>query len=329
MKHGVILSICIPTFNRGDFLKQSLAVLLPQLVAYSDVVELLISDNCSTDNTQTIVEDITRNTSVPIEYSKNEENIGGNNNIARVVEKSQGKYVYVMGDDDILSPDFMRIIMPILQSQNELSIIHWNRLSGDKDCCNNQIIDNHYSVPSAKLNVSEFIVQIQSKASLISSVIFNRKCWDLGAEYAKDDYFGYVWYGRILWGAVLSGMECVYYYFPLIIQRNPSKSWIKFWPQYHISSMSNIFRDLESQIPGIYGLWSKQLRKSVKKTLPLIMRNKEYYWNKEVRCAMAAHLTPIERVRMYFYLCLPFGYTMYRVKGKALSIMVKILENWK
>lgn len=329
MVSNILLSICIPTYNRAEYLKQSLDILMLQLAGYVHNVEVIISDNCSTDCTKEVVEELSGRSPIPLSYSRNAENIGGNNNIALTVGHSSGKYVYVMGDDDILSPDFMHIIMPILQSSEELSIIHWNRLSGDKDCSNNIVIDNHYSTPYVRLTVSDFVRKILSQASLISSVIFNRQCWELGEPYVRNEYFGYNWYGRILWGANKYGKDCVYYYFPLIIQRNPSKSWIKFWPQYHISSMSNIFQDLDAHIPGIYGLWQSKLRRSASNALPLIMRDKAYYWKKDVREALSRHLTLAERMKMYFYLCLPFGYTAYRVKGKLISLLIKILESWK
>ena len=48
------LSICIPTFNRGDFLKRLLVDILEN--ERSHEVEIVISDNASTDNTDEVVE---------------------------------------------------------------------------------------------------------------------------------------------------------------------------------------------------------------------------------------------------------------------------------
>lgn len=46
------LSICIPTYNRSEVLKESLM----QLLKYEgDDIEVVISDNCSPDNTEEVV----------------------------------------------------------------------------------------------------------------------------------------------------------------------------------------------------------------------------------------------------------------------------------
>jgi glycosyltransferase involved in cell wall biosynthesis len=46
----VILSIGIPTFNRGHFLESCLNSIASQVYEFSKEVELIVSDNYSTDN---------------------------------------------------------------------------------------------------------------------------------------------------------------------------------------------------------------------------------------------------------------------------------------
>lgn len=51
-KTDLLLSICIPTHNKGTFLKETLESILPQ---YNDSIEIVILDSASTDNTRDIV----------------------------------------------------------------------------------------------------------------------------------------------------------------------------------------------------------------------------------------------------------------------------------
>ena len=50
-----LLSITIPTWNRAPILEIALSQLLPQLIEFKDSIELIISDNCSTDNTSEVI----------------------------------------------------------------------------------------------------------------------------------------------------------------------------------------------------------------------------------------------------------------------------------
>ena len=47
-----LLSICIPTYNRCSYLKKTLESIVSQKIfETTDLVEIVISDNCSSDGT--------------------------------------------------------------------------------------------------------------------------------------------------------------------------------------------------------------------------------------------------------------------------------------
>lgn len=52
MSEKPLLSICIPTYNRAEYLAKSLDTLVCLPEFNSSEVEVVISDNASTDNTQ-------------------------------------------------------------------------------------------------------------------------------------------------------------------------------------------------------------------------------------------------------------------------------------
>src|SRR5574344_946053 len=75
-----LLSICIPTYNRADYLDKTIQsiVLQKEFATFPDKVELVISDNASTDNTEEIVAKyLLKYTNV--HYYKNKNNIRDKN----------------------------------------------------------------------------------------------------------------------------------------------------------------------------------------------------------------------------------------------------------
>lgn len=299
----ILLSICIPTYNRADYLKESLRVLLPQLQRVKDEVEVLVSDNCSSDNTNLVVEEAVIEYKIDISYSRNEENIGGNKNMAKVVSKSHGKYVFIMGDDDYLSPDFISILFRLIRREQEYGLIFFNRLSGDENCSHCQVSDPFFVGLERQLTPSLFIMEVLNKANFMSSIVFNRECWILGDRYHKEvEYFGYNWFARLYWGALDLKEECIYYYMPLVIQRNGPKTWTKFWPQYVISSLSNIFFDLNHIVPGVYDKWRDQLKAIIPTVLPSVAFYQDYYRRDDVKKMIFKHLSASEQRKYSFYL---------------------------
>lgn len=108
-----LLSICIPTYNRKDCLIQCLDSIVHQAI-FSDI-EVVISDNASSDGTDKIIGQYT--TKYPnIVYSRNEENIGFDRNMLKVVSLASGKYCLFIGDDDAFFDESLENIVDILRT---------------------------------------------------------------------------------------------------------------------------------------------------------------------------------------------------------------------
>ena len=91
-----LVSIGVPVFN-GE---KGLAVALDSLIGQDyHNLEIIISDNASTDATSKICEEYVGKDS-RIKYSRLEENIGAALNFNRVFERSSGKYFMWAAHDD-------------------------------------------------------------------------------------------------------------------------------------------------------------------------------------------------------------------------------------
>ena len=95
---SVRLTVAIPTFNRNEFLKTNISILIPQL---TPACELLILDNCSTIPVEdTLKEVLVTAVDASIRIVRHRANVGGSENILRCIELAQGEFVWLLGDDD-------------------------------------------------------------------------------------------------------------------------------------------------------------------------------------------------------------------------------------
>jgi len=95
-----ILSICIPTFNRAVQLNNLLNNINKIIEHQGILIEICISNNCSTDNTDQIIKKWSQQLS--INFTTQKTNIGGNRNIIEVTRLATGKWILLVGDDDEL-----------------------------------------------------------------------------------------------------------------------------------------------------------------------------------------------------------------------------------
>jgi len=122
-----ILSICIPTYNRSKLLAQALEELMPQIVNLKDQVELIISDNCSTDNTYEVIESFKKKFS--FKYHRNNKNLGGIKNIQVITDKlAKSEFVWILGDDDIININGIEKVLSVIEKYRDVDYIYVNAL---------------------------------------------------------------------------------------------------------------------------------------------------------------------------------------------------------
>jgi glycosyltransferase involved in cell wall biosynthesis len=116
-----LLTIAIPTFERADKLDLLLTSLAPQIAALPQV-ELLISDNASTDGTAAVVEKHMA-AGLRCTYILNASNIEADPNFLQCYERAQGRFVWIFGDDDVLLPGALGFVVKLLQ-QDAVDIVY-------------------------------------------------------------------------------------------------------------------------------------------------------------------------------------------------------------
>lgn len=109
-----LISICIPTYNSTLFLAQTLESIAAQ--TYKNI-EVIISDNASTDETPDIIKTYCERYGWT--FYHNEVNIGAGNNFNRLIELAHGEYIAIYHADDIYEPTIVeKSVHAFQQSQN-------------------------------------------------------------------------------------------------------------------------------------------------------------------------------------------------------------------
>jgi glycosyltransferase involved in cell wall biosynthesis len=113
------VSIIIPTYNRAERLKKAIESALEQ--DYENL-EVLVSDNNSTDNTQDIVEEFFSDNRFI--YNKNDTNIGMIFNWRKGLELSSGDYFLLLSDDDyLINNQFISQAVEIIEKYENILMV--------------------------------------------------------------------------------------------------------------------------------------------------------------------------------------------------------------
>jgi glycosyltransferase involved in cell wall biosynthesis len=207
-----LLTIGIPTFNRDQQLKVALNNLAKQLKTLNtSKIELLVSDNSSTDSTIQILKDFSElQNTINFKYISLPENIGFDKNCNQVIKNASGRFVWILSDDDKIYDSAVETIFKTLQNYHEVPFVFVNyqlSIKGLKSPSRCQINE------TKRLSGDEFMVQSRLAFTFCSSCIVNKDFWN---EKASEKYYGSNFYHVFLCRDIIAGREAVIIGTPLI-----------------------------------------------------------------------------------------------------------------
>lgn len=106
-----LLSVCIPTYNGGEYLKYNVNKLIDMSLKYN--FDICVSDNASTDGTQEFMLKLVSKYDF-VKYHRNNENMGFANNTDYVLKMADTEYVWLLGDDDEIFKDTIEKVIIVL-----------------------------------------------------------------------------------------------------------------------------------------------------------------------------------------------------------------------
>lgn len=104
MSGSPLVSICIPAYNGESYIRQCLESVFSQ--SYSNL-ELIISDDSSTDETAEIIETTLQaiKSVIPVIFRRQKNNLGLERNWNFVLSLATGKYIKILPSDDYILPN--------------------------------------------------------------------------------------------------------------------------------------------------------------------------------------------------------------------------------
>jgi len=114
-----LISICIPSYNNEEFIRETIHSVLNQ--SYRNI-ELIISDDASTDNTLEVAKKSTENCAFPVTIVSNEKNLGLEGNWNAALKLATGKYVKVLPADDVLSAGCIKQQVEIMETHENIAL---------------------------------------------------------------------------------------------------------------------------------------------------------------------------------------------------------------
>lgn len=166
-----LLTIAVPTFNRARYLQLCLDRLRDQVSGNEDRVEVIVSDNCSPDDTGAVVEQAKRD-GLPVHYVRNQENIGADRNFIQCFRMARTVYVLLLSDDDILLEGGLKRLLAVLET-GDYGVVHLRSygFSGDYNAERPKKSPDNIKVYD---EVNDFIDDVNLMLTFVSGNIVNK-----------------------------------------------------------------------------------------------------------------------------------------------------------
>jgi glycosyltransferase involved in cell wall biosynthesis len=189
-----LVSICIPTYNGGSTLAETLNSILSQGV---DGVEVVVCDDASKDDTVSVAETLAHHFPC-VRVVRNADNLGMDRNFARTIGHATGTYVWWSGQDDVFAPGALDKFRSVVLQHPDVDFIYFNYrfLSGD--------LSREVDPPQLRLQKDVFVTSAQKyfrvldhAPTFLAANVMRREFW---AATPYERFFGthYVQMGVVL-----------------------------------------------------------------------------------------------------------------------------------
>ncbi len=182
-----LLTIAIPTYNRSGYLAQLLESLAPQL-RDEPRIELIISDNASPDDTPDLIQRFIRE-GLQARYIRNPENIGPDRNFLQCFQQAAGRYVWLIGDDDVLLEGIISRVLRYLTG-DDYDLVYLTPHGFREHARTCHIPDRHGIRESVFTDALVFAQRVGTMFTLITCNIVNKKRLGQISHRSFDEFIG-------------------------------------------------------------------------------------------------------------------------------------------
>ncbi len=166
------LSVALITYNSENYIKQTLDSLIKQKCTFK--YEIVVGDDCSTDNTFKIIQSYKNNYPELFNIEKNEIQLGIMGNFKKTIDRCIGTYVFNFDGDDYVNSDYaFQKIVDVFKGKPNLGMVD----SGyDKYFESKKKIKKYINKNTLKLTNSEYKNQIFLGRVIPIGVCFKKSC---------------------------------------------------------------------------------------------------------------------------------------------------------
>lgn len=285
------LSVLIITYNRVKFLETTVSRFVSQIIndGLSDRVEVVIGNDASSDGTAEYLDSLQAKHQF-VRAVNHPKNLGVSGNIEELVAMARGDYIWMFGDDDLITEGAVKKILLsigtnapnyiLMNTQNILSLDDRNldyKFSGGArlDLQQDVLIKNFEKEAHRLSKIGNWLYL----TGLISTVACKKKLFldwmDMAKQYVREENV-YLYQAPIIMGiAKLGGLNIVAE--PLILHRKNENHWtgsvhkILGVNLYDSGEISNIVKDY---MPGEYVEYKKRFAAFVLATILFAKENR-------------------------------------------------------
>ncbi|MCC6181896.1 MAG: hypothetical protein B6D44_00555 [Ignavibacteriales bacterium UTCHB2] len=205
------VSVILPNFNHSKFLEKRISSILYQ--SYQDY-EVIILDDCSTDNSKEIIERYRSHNRVS-QIVYNDENSGSTfKQWHKGIELAQGKFIWIAESDDWAEKKFLKETVNVLRQSDSVGLVFtaFFRTNSEGAILYSNKTDYEGKIEPYKIYNGKFLVKDQflrgNAIPNTSAVVFKKNCYE---DVDKEQLFSFRYIGDwFLWIAILSKSNFVY-----------------------------------------------------------------------------------------------------------------------
>ncbi|GAB4223637.1 MAG: hypothetical protein Kow0076_6190 [Francisella sp.] len=123
MSNKPLVSVMIATYNQKDYLKENIDAILLQDYGLENI-EIVVADDCSTDGTQNMLLEYKSKYPNNFRLILSDKNQGITKNVNKALFSCSGKYIFVMGGDDLMYQGKISSQVKILEENPDIAICY-------------------------------------------------------------------------------------------------------------------------------------------------------------------------------------------------------------
>lgn len=179
-----ILSICISTFNRADFIESTLESMIGQITSDCEIV---VVDGASTDNTEKVISKYVQKCG-SLRYFRRDTNGGVDRDFDCAVDLARGEYCWLFSDDDLFRPGAIAYILKQLENGFSMVLVNGEH----RDLSMSRVrVSNYFGIEKNEVydstETDRLFMDVGPCLICICCVIIKRQIW---ISRDREKYYG-------------------------------------------------------------------------------------------------------------------------------------------